>query len=412
MSRPPIGTRSAPRFDLSRKDNIVSEQELGLRYGTNPQQTPAKVSRPGGLPFIVRSGAPGYINLLDALNAWQLVREMKLALGLPAAASFKHVSPAGAAVSVPLDTPTAKAYFVDDLELSPLATAYARARGADRLSSFGDFVAVSDIVDLSTATLLSREVSDGIIAPGFTSEALALLQKKQKGKYLAIEIDPEYAPDDTESREVFGVTFTQRRNDLPITKELLRQVVTARADLPSSAKRDMLVALIALKYTQSNSVCLARDGQIIGMGAGQQSRVHCTRLASSKADQWWLRQNPRVLALPFKAGVKRPERENTIDQFLQEDLSPIEDQALASAFDSMPVKLTREERRAWLDDLHGVTLGSDGFIPFRDTIDRASRSGVEFVVQPGGSLRDDAVVAACDAYGMAMAMAGIRLFHH
>jgi len=391
---------------------IVNDQELGLRYGTNPQQTPAKVSREGGLPFVVRSGAPGYINLLDALNAWQLVREMKQALGLPAAASFKHVSPAGAAVSVALDAPTAKAYFVDDLELSPLATAYARARGADRLSSFGDFVAVSDPVDLATATLLSREVSDGIIAPGFAPDALALLQKKQKGKYLAIEIDPAYVPGENESREVFGVTFTQRRNDLPITPALLNHVVTQRADLPESAKRDMLVALIALKYTQSNSVCLARDGQVIGMGAGQQSRVHCTRLAASKADQWWLRQHPRVLDLPFKPGVKRPERENAIDQFLQEDLSPEEDRALASAFDAMPVKLTREERRAWLDGLHGVTLGSDGFIPFRDTIDRASRSGVEFVVQPGGSLRDDAVVAACDAYGMAMAMAGIRLFHH
>lgn len=390
----------------------MSEQELGLRYGTNPQQTPARVSRAGGLPFQVRSGAPGYINLLDALNAWQLVRELKQALGLPAAASFKHVSPAGAAVSVALDTPTARACFVDDLELSPLATAYARARGADRLSSFGDFVAVSDPVDLSTATVLSREVSDGIIAPGFAPDALALLQKKQKGKYLAIEIDPAYAPGESESREVFGVTFTQRRNDVPITNALLQNVVTQRADLPDTARRDMLVALIALKYTQSNSVCLARDGQIIGMGAGQQSRVHCTRLACAKADQWWLRQHPRVLELPFRPNVKRPERENAIDQFLQEDLSPEEDRALASSFETMPARLTRDERRAWLDTLHGVTLGSDGFIPFRDTIDRASRSGVEFVVQPGGSLRDEAVVAACDAYGMAMAMAGVRLFHH
>ncbi len=390
----------------------MTEQELGLRYGTNPQQTPAKVSHATGLPFQVRSGAPGYINLLDALNAWQLVRELKQALGLPAAASFKHVSPAGAAVSVALDAPTARAYFVDDLELSPLATAYARARGADRLSSFGDFVAVSDPVDLSTATVLSREVSDGIIAPGFAPDALALLQKKQKGKYLAIEIDPAYAPGESESREVFGVTFTQRRNDVPITNALLQNVVTQRADLPDTARRDMLVSLIALKYTQSNSVCLARDGQIIGMGAGQQSRVHCTRLACAKADQWWLRQHPRVLELPFRSGVKRPERENAIDQFLQEDLSPEEDRALAEAFDAMPARLTRDERRAWLDTLHGVTLGSDGFIPFRDTIDRASRSGVEFVVQPGGSLRDDAVVAACDVYGMAMAMAGVRLFHH
>jgi len=390
----------------------MSEQELGLRYGTNPQQTPAKVSRMAGLPFQVRSGAPGYINLLDALNAWQLVRELKQALGLPAAASFKHVSPAGAAVSVALDTPTARACFVDDLTLSPLATAYARARGADRLSSFGDFVAVSDPVDLSTATVLSREVSDGIIAPGFAPDALTLLQKKQKGKYLAIEIDPDYAPGESEAREVFGITFTQRRNDVPITNALLQNVVTQRAGLPGTARRDMLVALIALKYTQSNSVCLARDGQVIGMGAGQQSRVHCTRLACAKADQWWLRQHPRVLELPFRPGVKRPERENAIDQFLQEDLSPEEDRALAQAFDAMPARLTRDERRAWLDTLHGVTLGSDGFVPFRDTIDRASRSGVEFVVQPGGSLRDDAVVAACDAYGMAMAMAGVRLFHH
>ena len=387
-------------------------EELALRYGTNPQQTPARVSRAGGLPFVVRSGAPGYINLLDALNAWQLVREMRGALGLPAAASFKHVSPAGAAVAVPLDAAATQAYFVDDLELSPLATAYARARGADRLSSFGDFVAVSDPVDVPTATLLSREVSDGIIAPGFHPDALAILQKKQKGKYIALEMDPEYAPGDTETREVFGITFTQRRNDLPLTLALLDNVVTARDTLPNDARRNLLVALIALKYTQSNSVCLARDGQVIGMGAGQQSRVHCARLAASKADRWWLRQHPAVLGLPFRADLKRPERENAIDAFLEEELSAEEERALAGAFATPPARLTREGKRAWLDTLRGVSLGSDGFIPFRDTIDRASRSGVEFVAQPGGSLRDDAVIAACDTYSMAMAMTGARLFHH
>ena len=392
----------------------MNPTELTLRYGTNPHQAPARVLMAGGgpLPVTVLNGSPGYINLLDALNAWQLVRELRLALNLPAAASFKHVSPAGAAVSVPMDAPTRKACFVDDLELSPLAIAYARARGADRLSSFGDFVAVSDEVDIQTAALISREVSDGIVAPGYAPDALALLQKKQKGRYLILQMDAGYAAPDTEAREVFGVTLEQKRNNLPITFDLLTNVVTRRTDLPNSTQRDMLVALVALKFTQSNSVCLARDGQIVGMGAGQQSRIHCTRLAASKAEQWWLRQHPAVLNLPFRAGVKRPERENAIDQFLQDELSPAEDRALSGVFDPLPPKLTQGEKRDWIGKLIGVTLGSDGFIPFRDTIDRASRTGVEFVVQPGGSLRDEDVIAACDAYGMAMVSAGVRLFHH
>jgi AICAR transformylase/IMP cyclohydrolase PurH len=296
--------------------------------------------------------------------------------------------------------------------LSPLAAAYARARGADRLCSFGDWVALSDPCDLATATILSREVSDGVIAPGYAPEALALLQKKQKGKYAVIQIDPDYRPGETERRQIFGVTFEQRRNDKAITRDLLQNVVTERKDLSDDAKRDMLVALIALKYTQSNSVCLALGGQTIGIGAGQQSRIHCTRLAGAKADQWYLRQHPTVLNLPFKSGIKRPERENAIDQYLQDDLSPEEERALAQNFDAPTAKLTREEKRAWLDGLHGVTLGSDGFIPFRDSIDRASRSGVEYVVQPGGSLRDDTVIEACNAYGMAMVSTGLRLFHH
>jgi phosphoribosylaminoimidazolecarboxamide formyltransferase/IMP cyclohydrolase len=391
----------------------LGESELKLRYGTNPHQLPARVSvKTGALPIQVRNGAPGYINLLDALNSWQLVRELRLALDLPAAASFKHVSPAGAAVGIPLSNALKQAYFVDDLELSPLATAYARARGADRLCSFGDWVALSDTVDLSTASLLSREVSDGVIAPGYEPDALALLQKKQKGKYAVIQIDPDYRPGEMEERQVFGITFEQRRNDLPITSALLQNVVTSRKDLPEDAARDMLVALIALKYTQSNSVCLAAGGQTIGIGAGQQSRIHCTRLACAKADQWFLRQSPAVLELPFKSGLKRPERENAIDQYLQDDLSPEEERALAQNFAAMPAKLTHAQKRAWLDTLHGVTLGSDGFIPFRDSIDRADRSGVKYVVQPGGSLRDEDVIAACDAYGMTMVSTGVRLFHH
>lgn len=391
----------------------MAETELKLRYGTNPHQLPARVFlETGELPLQVLNGSPGYINLLDALNSWQLVRELKQATGLPAATSFKHVSPAGAAVAVPLDETLQCAYFVDDLELSPLATAYARARGADRLSSFGDWVALSDTCDLATARILSREVSDGVIAPGYAPEALALLQKKQKGKYAVLQIAPDYRPGETERRQIFGVTFEQRRNDKPITAELLQNVVTARKDLSEDAQRDMLVALIALKYTQSNSVCLALGGQTIGIGAGQQSRIHCTRLAGAKADQWYLRQHPTVLDLPFKSGIKRPERENAIDQYLQDDLSAEEERALAQNFETPPAKLTREERRAWLDTLHGVTLGSDGFIPFRDSIDRASRSGVDYVVQPGGSLRDDTVIEACDAYGMTMVSTGLRLFHH
>lgn len=391
----------------------MSDTELKLRYGTNPHQLPARVFMESGeLPIKVLNGSPGYINLLDALNSWQLVRELKGALGLPSAASFKHVSPAGAAVSVPLGDALKRAYFVEDLELSPLATAYARARGADRLCSFGDWVALSDTVDLSTAALLSREVSDGVIAPGYEPEALALLQKKQKGKYVVIQIDPSYTPGDTERRQLFGVTFEQHRNNLAITPALLQNVVTERKNLSDEAKRDMLVALISLKYTQSNSVGLVLGGQTIGIGAGQQSRIHCTRLACSKADQWYLRQHPTVLDLPFKAGIRRPERENAIDQYLQEDLSAEEDRALAQNFDVMPARLTHQEKRGWLDGLRDVTLGSDGFIPFRDSIDRASRSGVDYVIQPGGSLRDQDVIDACNAYGMAMVSAGVRLFHH
>lgn len=394
-------------------DHRLAESELTLRYGTNPHQLPARVfSEAEALPLQVLNGSPGYINLLDALNSWQLVRELRQALDLPAATSFKHVSPAGAAVSVPLGDALKQACFVEDLDLSPLATAYARARGADRLSSFGDWVALSDTVDLSTATLLSREVSDGVIAPGYDPDALALLRKKQKGKYAVLQIDPDYRPGEMEQRQIFGVTFEQRRNDRPITQELLQHVVTDRKDLTDGVKRDMLVALITLKYTQSNSVCLALGGQTIGIGAGQQSRIHCTRLACAKAEQWYLRQHPVVLDLPFKSGIKRPERENAIDQYLQEDLSAEEDRALAQNFDSPPAKLTREDKRAWVDGLRGVTLGSDGFIPFRDSIDRASRTGVEYVIQPGGSLRDDDVIQACNAYGMAMVSAGIRLFHH
>ena len=391
----------------------MAETELTLRYGTNPHQLPARVfTEEGTLPLQVLNGSPGYINLLDALNSWQLVRELKQALNLPAATSFKHVSPAGVAVGVPLGDALKQAYFVEDLDLSPLATAYARARGADRLSSFGDWVALSDTVDLSTATLLSREVSDGVIAPGYDPDALALLQKKQKGRYAVLQIDPTYLPSEVERRQIFGVTFEQRRNDRPITSELLQNVVTEKTDLSEDTKRDMLVALITLKYTQSNSVCLTLAGQTIGIGAGQQSRIHCTRLACAKADQWYLRQHPGVLDLPFKNSLKRPERENAIDQYLQEDLSPEEERALAQNFDARAPKLTHEEKRGWLDGLRGVTLGSDGFIPFRDSIDRASRSGVEYVIQPGGSLRDDDVIQACNAYGMTMVSAGIRLFHH
>ncbi len=391
----------------------MSQTDLTLRYGTNPHQTPARVfMNEGRVPFTVLQGAPGYINLLDAMNAWQLVRELKQATWLAAAASFKHVSPAGAAVAVPLSDALRQSYAVGTADLSPLATAYVRARGADRQASFGDFAALSDVVDAATAQVLRREVSDGVIAPGFTPEALAILQKKQGGKYLLLEMDPDYTPPSTETREVFGVSFQQTRNETPITTELLQERVTARKDLSPEAERDLLVALIAIKYTQSNSVGLARDGQMIGIGAGQQSRILCTRLACGKADQWYLRQHPKVLALPFREKLSRPERDNGIDLYLLDNLSPAEEAAWLPLFDRTPERLTPEEKSEWLAGFSGVSLGSDGFIPFRDNIDRASQSGVSYIAQPGHSLRDDDIIAACNEYDMAMSFTGLRLFHH
>lgn len=387
--------------------------EIVLRYGCNPHQKPARVYvEEGPLPIRVLNGAPGYINLLDALNGWQLVRELKQALGLPAAASFKHVSPAGAAVGIPLSDTLKKAYFVEDLELSPLAVAYARARGADRMSSFGDWIALSDPIDVPTAHLIRREVSDGVIAPGCDPEALGILRRKRGGKYTVVQIDPDYEPPEMEMRQVFGITFEQRRNDARIGDEMLQNVVTRNKEIPDSARRDLIVALVALKYVQSNSVCLALDGQVIGAGAGQQSRVHCVRLAASKADTWYLRQHPAVLGLQFREGLGRPERDNAIDVYLRDDLTPAEQAAWEKAFAVVPQRLSREEKRAWLDGLKGVSLASDAFFPFRDNIDRARQSGVQYIVEPGGSLRDDDVIAACDEYGMVMAFSGVRLFHH
>ncbi len=387
--------------------------ELPLRYGANPQQSPARVfMKQGDLPITTLNGSPGYINLLDALNSWQLVRELKQATGLAAAASFKHVSPSGAAVANPLSDVLKKIYFVDDIELSPLATAYARARGVDRMSSFGDFIALSETVDVPTAKLISREVSDGIIAPGYQAEALEILKKKKQGKYTVVQIDPAYEPQPLETRDVFGVTLEQGRNIRPVTRDDFKNIVTQKKDLPASAIRDMMIAWITLKYTQSNSVCYVLDGQTIGVGAGQQSRVHCTRLAGLKADLWYLRQNPVVLTLPFKDGVKRPDRDNAIDQFLQPDVTEAEKANWTNVFSKMPRQLTPAERRAWLDTLKGVTLGSDAFFPFRDSIDRAVLTGVRYVLEPGGSNRDEDVIAACDEYGMTMVFSGIRLFHH
>ena len=386
---------------------------LPLRYGANPQQSPARVfMKEGELPITALNGSPGYINLLDALNSWQLVRELRQASGLPAAASFKHVSPSGAALAVPLSDVLRKIYFVDDLELSPLAEAYARARGVDRMSSFGDFIALSDTVDVPTARLIGREVSDGIIAPAYEPEALEILKKKKQGKYAVVQIDPAYEPQPVETRDVFGVTLEQGRNTRPVTPDDFKNIVTKNRDLPESAVRDMLVAWITLKYTQSNSVCYVLNGQTIGVGAGQQSRVHCTRLAGLKADLWYLRQNPVVLKLPFKDGIKRPDRDNAIDQFLQPDVTEAEKANWTNVFTEIPRQLSPAERRAWLDTLKGVTLGSDAFFPFRDSIDRAVLTGVRYVLEPGGSNRDDDVIAACDEYGMSMVFSGIRLFHH
>jgi phosphoribosylaminoimidazolecarboxamide formyltransferase/IMP cyclohydrolase len=388
--------------------------ELSLKYGCNPNQKPSRIfMKEGELPIEVLNGKPGYINFLDAFNSWQLVRELKAATGLPAAASFKHVSPAGAAVAVPMSDTLKKIYFVDDLELSPLATAYARARGADRMSSYGDFIALSDVCDKETATLVKREVSDGIIAPGYTDEALEILKSKRKGTYNIIKIDESYTPAPIEHKDCFGVTFEQGRNELKIDADMLKDIVTDAKDLPEEAKRDLIISLITLKYTQSNSVCYAKDGQAIGIGAGQQSRIHCTRLAGNKADNWFLRQHPKVLALPFKADIRRPDRDNTIDVYISDDYEDvIGDGNWEYAFTEKPEPLTREEKKAWLSQMNGVSLGSDAFFPFGDNIERARRSGVQYIAQPGGSIRDDNVIETCNKYHMTMAFTGIRLFHH
>ena len=391
-------------------------RELELKYGCNPNQKPSKIYLEDGgeLPVEVLNGRPGYINFLDALNGWQLVKEMKEATGLPAATSFKHVSPAGAAVGLPLSEVLKKIYWVDsEKELSPLACAYARARGADRMSSFGDFIALSDLCDGDTASLIKGEVSDGVIAPGYSDEALAILKTKKKGNYNVIRIDPAYRPAPQEKKQVYGVTFEQGRNELKIDRALLSNIVTKNKDIPDQAMTDLMISLIVLKYTQSNSVCYVKDGQAIGIGAGQQSRVHCTRLAGSKADNWYLRQSPQVLGLKFLDTVGRPERDNGIDVYMGEDAQDVlADGVWQNIFAEKPPVFTREEKRAWLDRLTGVALGSVAFFPFGDNIDRAHRSGVCYVAQPGGSIRDEAVIEACDRYGMAMAFTGIRLFHH
>lgn len=391
-------------------------KELALEYGCNPNQKPSRIYMDDDrdLPIEVLSGRPGYINFLDAFNGWQLVRELKAATGLPAATSFKHVSPAGAAVGLPLDETLRKIYWVDDMgELSPLACAYARARGADRMSSFGDFIALSDVCDKDTASLIKREVSDGVIAPGFTDEALEILKAKKKGNYCVIKIDENYRPAPLEHKQVFGITFEQGRQELPIDDELLSNVVTENKEIPEAAKRDLKIALITLKYTQSNSVCFVKDGQAIGVGAGQQSRVHCTRLAGQKADNWFLRQCPKVLDLQFVDGIRRADRDNAIDVYIGEEyMDVLADGAWEKIFKVKPEVFTREEKRAWLDQMKGVTLGSDAFFPFSDNIERAHKSGVEYIAEPGGSVRDDAVIECCNKYNMAMAFTGIRLFHH
>ena len=387
--------------------------EMELKYGCNPNQKPARVFCEKGLPFTVLNGKPGYINLLDAFNSWQLVRELKEATGLPAAASFKHVSPAGAAVAVPLSEALQKAYFVEGVELSPVATAYIRARGADRMSSYGDFVALSDECDAQTASFLKREVSDGIIAPSYSAEALEILKSKRKGTYLVIQMDTNYQPEPLEQKQVFGITFEQQRNDIKITADCLTEIPTVNKELPESAKRDLLISLITLKYTQSNSVCYAKDGQAIGIGAGQQSRVHCTRLAGNKADIWYLRQCPKVMNLPFKEEVRRPDRDNAIDVYVGEESEDLlTDGNWEHLFTEKPAPLTREEKKAWLATQTGVALGSDAFFPFGDNIERARKSGVSYIAQAGGSIRDDNVIATCDKYHMTMAMTHIRLFHH
>ena len=389
--------------------------ELELKYGCNPNQKPSRIFvKNGDLPIEVLSGRPGYINFMDAFNGWQLVKELKEATGLPAAASFKHVSPAGAAVGLPLDETLRKIYWVDDMgELSPLASAYARARGADRMSSFGDFISLSDVCDADTARIIKREVSDGVIAPGYEPEALEILKSKKNGNYNVIAIDPAYRPEPIERKQVYGIVFEQGRNELKIDEELLKEVVTSNKEIPDSAKIDLIISLITLKYTQSNSVCFAKGGQAIGIGAGQQSRVHCTRLAGNKADNWFLRQFPKVLNLSFVDNIRRADRDNAIDVYIGEDyMDVLADGRWESIFKEKPEVFTKEEKRAWLDQMTDVALGSDAFFPFGDNIDRAYKSGVKYVAQPGGSVRDDQVIETCDKYGMAMAFTGIRLFHH
>ena len=391
-------------------------KELELKYGCNPNQKPAKIFMNDNkeLPVTVLNGRPGYINFLDALNGWQLVKELKEATALPAATSFKHVSPAGAAVGLPLDDVLRKIYWVDDQgELSALASAYARARGADRMSSFGDFISLSDVCDVATAKLIKREVSDGVIAPGYEPEALEILKAKKNGNYNVIQIDPDYVPEKLERKQVFGVVFEQGHNNLKINKELLKNIVTENKNMTEEAAMDLVISLITLKYTQSNSVCFVKGGQAIGIGAGQQSRVHCTRLAGSKADNWYLRQNPKVLNLPFINGIRRADRDNAIDLYIGEDyMDVLADGRWEKIFKEKPEVFTREEKRAWLDGLTDVALGSDAFFPFGDNIDRAYKSGVKYVAQPGGSVRDDQVIETCDQYGMVMAFTGIRQFHH
>ena len=390
-------------------------KELELKYGCNPNQKPSRIfMNEGELPITVLNGRPGYINFLDAFNGWQLVSELKRATGLPAATSFKHVSPAGAAVGLPLTDVERKIYWVDDMgELTPLANAYARARGADRMSSFGDFISLSDVCDVATAKLIKREVSDGVIAPGYEPEALEMLKAKKKGNYNVIQIDPSYCPAPVEHKEVFGITFEQGRNELVIDKEMLNNIVTESKELPESAKIDLVIALITLKYTQSNSVCYAKGGQAIGIGAGQQSRIHCTRLAGQKADNWFLRQSPKVLNLPFKEKIGRADRDNAIDLYIGDEyMDLLADGEWERTFTEKPEAFTREEKRAWLDQLQDVALGSDAFFPFGDNIERAHKSGVEYIAQAGGSIRDDNVIETCDKYGIAMAFTGVRLFHH
>ena len=390
--------------------------ELELKYGCNPNQKPSRIYMENGadLPIKVLNGKPGYINFLDAFNGWQLVRELKAATGLPAATSFKHVSPAGAAVGLPLTETESKIYWIDDLgELSPLASAYARARGADRMSSFGDFISLSDVCDVSTAKIIKREVSDGVIAPGYEPEALEILKAKKGGKYNVIEIDPNYVPDPIEHKQVFGVTFEQGRNELKIDRDFLGNIVTENKEIPDSAKIDLIISLITLKYTQSNSVCYAKGGQAIGIGAGQQSRIHCTRLAGQKADNWFLRQAPQVLNLQFVDGIKRADRDNAIDLYIGDEyMDVLEDGAWENIFKVKPPVFTAEEKRAWLDKNTDVALGSDAFFPFGDNIERAHKSGVKYVAEPGGSIRDDHVIDTCNKYNMAMCFTGIRLFHH